>query len=105
MECNDAIYLDRTFNAGLYLQSLDRIHRLGLPPGTETNVTFFQTKNSIDERVKTRLESKITNLSRFLHDSSLVASSIPTADELVAEEILGISEEDLQDIYSYISRK
>jgi hypothetical protein len=28
--CHDAIYVDRTFNAGQYLQSLDRIHRLGL---------------------------------------------------------------------------
>lgn len=104
MQCNDAIYLDRTYNAGLYLQSLDRIHRLGLPPETETNITFFQTKNSIDERVRQRLEIKIANLSRFLHDSSLVASSIPTADELVAEELLGISEDDLTDIYSYLSR-
>ena len=27
---NHAIYLDRTFNAGHFLQSQDRIHRLGL---------------------------------------------------------------------------
>src|SRR5690606_9264712 len=39
--CHDAIYLDRTFNAGQYLQSVDRIHRLGLPPDAETRITFL----------------------------------------------------------------
>ena len=39
--CHDAIYVDRTFNAGQHLQSIDRIHRLGLPPDTETNLTFL----------------------------------------------------------------
>jgi SNF2 family DNA or RNA helicase len=28
-ECHEAIYVDRSYNAGLYLQSLDRIHRRG----------------------------------------------------------------------------
>src|SRR5260370_19955258 len=34
--CSDAIYLDRTFNAGQNLQSVDRIHRLGIPHAQET---------------------------------------------------------------------
>ena len=33
LECHDAIWLDRTYNAGQYLQGIDRIHRLG-PPRT-----------------------------------------------------------------------
>jgi SNF2 family DNA or RNA helicase len=37
--CHDAIYLDRSYVSTHYLQSIDRIHRLGLPPGTETNIT------------------------------------------------------------------
>jgi SNF2 family DNA or RNA helicase len=105
MECNDAIYLDRTYNAGLYLQSLDRIHRLGLPADTETNVTFLVTNLSIDERVSQRLAAKISNLSRFLDDESLVAASIPTADEMVAEEVLGLTPEDLSDIYAFVNSK
>ena len=31
--CKDAIYLDRTFDCAKYVQSQDRIHRLGLAPG------------------------------------------------------------------------
>ena len=34
--CHDAIYAGRTYNAAHYLQSRDRIHRLGLKPGTVT---------------------------------------------------------------------
>ena len=33
--CHDAIYLDRSYNSTHYLQSIDRVHRLGLPEGTE----------------------------------------------------------------------
>ena len=41
--CHDAIYLERTFNAGHYLQSVDRIHRLGLKPDAETRVTILSS--------------------------------------------------------------
>ena len=44
--CNDAIYLERTFNAGQYLQSLDRIHRLGLPPGAASAGTIADAANA-----------------------------------------------------------
>lgn len=33
--CRHAIYLDRTYDAALFLQSIDRVHRLGLPPDAE----------------------------------------------------------------------
>ena len=56
--CRDAIYVDRTFNAGQYLQSIDRIHRLGLPPGTETNLTFLVSAGTIDDVVDARIRSR-----------------------------------------------
>ena len=99
MDCHDAIYIDRTYNAGMYLQSIDRIHRLGLPLNTLTNITLLQTKGTIDERVASRLEVKIRNLSRFLQDKSLVESSIPSSDEIPAQEIFGLDDEDLADIF------
>ena len=34
--CHHAIYLDRSFNCAHYLQSLDRIHRLGLEQEEKT---------------------------------------------------------------------
>jgi SNF2 family DNA or RNA helicase len=80
-DCHDAIYLDRTFNAGQYLQSLDRIHRLGLPPGTDTRVTFLQMKGSIDETVDERVATKAARLASMLNDTDLVAMALPDEEE------------------------
>ncbi|WP_206061641.1 helicase-related protein [Nonomuraea basaltis] len=44
--CHDAIYVDRDFMVGRFLQSLDRIHRLGLAPGTETRVTILVARKA-----------------------------------------------------------
>lgn len=80
-ECHDAVYLDRTFNAGQYLQSLDRIHRLGLAPDTETRVTVLVSEATIDALVETRLEVKTRRLSRMLADPALVQMALPDDDD------------------------
>jgi len=74
--CHDAIYLDRSYNTTHYLQSLDRIHRLGLPAGTETNVYVFQTTapkglGCIDHSVSRRLATKLRALVRLLDDEDI----------------------------------
>lgn len=79
--CHDAIYLDRTFNAGQYLQSLDRIHRLGLPPDTETRVTFLLTSGTIDDRIDDRVKEKAERLASMLNDSDLVTMALPDEEE------------------------
>ncbi len=60
--CHDAIYLDRTFNCAHYLQSLDRIHRLGLKPNSQINYYLIIAKKSIDEVIHARLLSKIKTM-------------------------------------------
>lgn len=100
--CHDAVYVDRTFNAGHYLQSVDRIHRLGLPAGTKTNITFLQTDNSIDGRVGDRLAKKVKSLAQFLDDDSLVQASIPSGEEVPAEEALGLTDEDFATVMAYL---
>jgi SNF2 family DNA or RNA helicase len=66
--CHDAVYVDRDFMAGRFLQSLDRIHRLGLKPDTETRVTVLATRNTVDEVVRLRLEEKLAFMGRILDD-------------------------------------
>ncbi|MEU8304827.1 DEAD/DEAH box helicase [Actinomadura sp. NPDC048955] len=70
-ECHDAVYVDRDFIAGRYLQSLDRIHRLGLEPGTETNVTILAARETVDEVVAKRLTEKLEFMGRILDDPSI----------------------------------
>ncbi|MFC8074672.1 DEAD/DEAH box helicase [Streptomyces sp. NPDC057307] len=69
--CHDAVYIDRDFMAGRFLQSLDRIHRLGLAPGTETNVTVLAARGTVDEVVALRLEEKLEFMGRILDDPSV----------------------------------
>ncbi|MYT71536.1 MULTISPECIES: DEAD/DEAH box helicase [unclassified Streptomyces] len=69
--CHDAVYVDRDFMAGRFLQSLDRIHRLGLAPGTETNVTVLASLGTIDEIVALRLEEKLEFMGKILDDPSV----------------------------------
>ena len=78
--CHDAIYVDRTFNAGQYLQSVDRIHRLGLRPGVDTRVTFLVSRETIDEAVDDRVRLKAERLAEMLSDRNLVTMALPDED-------------------------
>ncbi len=74
--CHDAIYLDRSYNSTHYLQSIDRVHRLGLPPNIDTNVYIFQTMapkglGCVDHSVSRRLARKVRALQQVLDDEDL----------------------------------
>ena len=104
-DCHDAIYLDRNYNAGLYLQSLDRIHRLGLDPNQETNVFILESIGSIDQRIAIRLQDKIQRLGLYLNDSGLVEVSLPNPDDdNIHEALLGLDELDLNDLYQHLKK-
>lgn len=79
--CHHAVYLDRTFNAGHFLQSQDRIHRLGLSDDVNTNFTILVSETSIDDSVDQRLRDKVSALSRLMDDPGLVQVALPN-DEM-----------------------
>jgi SNF2 family DNA or RNA helicase len=56
--CNTAIYYDLSYNCAQYLQSLDRIHRVGGSETTEANYYFLQYKNTIDKDIKNNIDQK-----------------------------------------------
>jgi SNF2 family DNA or RNA helicase len=102
-ECHEAIYVDRSYNAGLYLQSLDRIHRLGLPPEQLTTVYVLKSEGSIDVRVDKRLEAKIERLGNYLNDEGLVQVSLPSGDsEDPPEGLLGLDDLDVNDLFDHL---
>lgn len=70
-ECHDAVYVDRDFAAGRFLQSLDRIHRLGLEPDVTTRVTVLASEGTIDEVVAARLAKKLTFMGGILDDPAV----------------------------------
>lgn len=69
--CHDAVFVDRDFAAGRYLQSLDRIHRLGLAEGERTKITVLVAKDTIDEVVELRLGAKLRFMGAILDDKDV----------------------------------
>jgi len=56
--CFHAIYYDLSYNGAQYLQSLDRIHRVGGSEINEAHYYFLQYENSIEQDIKMNLEIK-----------------------------------------------
>lgn len=64
--CHHAIYYDLTYNCAQYLQSLDRIHRVGGSETVEANYYFLQYENSIDQDILRNLRRKAERMSRII---------------------------------------
>lgn len=101
--CHDAIYLDRSYVSTHYLQSIDRIHRLGLPPDVETNIHIYRTKapaglGSVDLSVSRRLAQKIHGLEHLLDDLDLrqLALDEDNADDPIDYDV------DMQDLVDLV---
>ena len=101
--CHDAVYVDRSYNAGHYLQSLDRIHRLGLAPDVVTNIYLLESEGTIDEQVFSRLEVKVSRLAEAMGDRGLVRASLPDDLEWTSFIEDSADEEDLKSLYDHLS--
>ena len=91
--CHHAVYLDRNYNAAQYLQSEDRIHRIGLPQNVTTYVTILVSPGTIDESVNRRLIGKVERMRDALNDPHLNVTPIPV-DELAD----GLDDDDIADL-------
>lgn len=99
--CQYAIYLDRSFNAAHYMQSEDRIHRLGLSPDAKPQIEFVECEDSIDQVVRTRLELKVKTMAQALEDSSL-SVEISTVDyDEEAEDYDSLTADDAKAVIEY----
>lgn len=105
--CHNAIYVDRTYNAAHFLQSQDRIHRLGLTPEQSPLIEILECPGTIDESVGNRLRQKIHRMAVALDDPSLIIDPIP-ADPAVMDEdedgFVGIDADDIGDMIENLKR-
>lgn len=85
--CHNAIYLDRTYDCAQYLQSIDRIHRLGLPEGVVVQIHILRAtlygSETIDHLVDLSLLAKEAAMALVLEGAELgpIAQSVDPADD------------------------
>lgn len=84
--CHDAIYFELTFNLSHYLQSRDRIHRLGISDHQETNYFILQSYfngMSIDNKIYSRLNEKELVMKKAIERGDLILDSENIYEELL----------------------
>jgi SNF2 family DNA or RNA helicase len=64
--CSHAIYYDLSYNCAQYLQSLDRIHRVGGSEEKEAHYSFLQYEDSLDQDILANLQEKAERMSRIV---------------------------------------
>lgn len=101
--CHHAIYLDRNFNAGQYLQSEDRIHRLGLSKNQRTAVEILISPNTVDESVRARLSAKVQVMARALNDTGLDIDPISLDPDSLSDDE-AIDEADAQALIDHLKK-
>jgi SNF2 family DNA or RNA helicase len=96
--CKHAIYVDRTFNCGQYIQSLDRIHRIGLKPNEKVIYHILVARNTIDEVVETRLGEKYRNMLNVLNDDLPIVDFDTTVSDVSDAEF----EKDFEAVHQHL---
>lgn len=79
--CRNAIYIERDYNCAMFLQSKDRIHRVGLEENQETNYYYLISKNSIDSIINNKLHTKAERMSKVIDDDIPLFNRINDSDE------------------------
>ena len=103
--CHHAIYVDRTFNGAHYMQSLDRIHRVGLEPFAKIRYDIIQSDRSIDQTIHERLRTKQRNMEVFLnrHTLDVYVSDDETSVNVFDDNYLDDFEAVIKDIERHVN--
>lgn len=93
--CHNAVYYDLSYNCAQYLQSLDRIHRVGGSENQEAYYYFLQYQNTIESDILTNLEEKSNKMYEIIEGDFNIYSldMFEYFDEMLAYERLFLSDE------------
>lgn len=72
--CHTAIYYDLSYNCAQYLQSLDRIHRVGGSETIDTHYYFLQYTNTIDQDIAQNLDDKARRMNDLIEEDYSIYS-------------------------------
>lgn len=83
--CSNAIYYDLSYNCAQYLQSLDRIHRVGGSENKQSYYQFLQYEDTLDQDILTNLQAKGDWMSHIIDQEYPIYSLDMFADDEVIE--------------------
>jgi SNF2 family DNA or RNA helicase len=66
--CHHSIYYDLSYNCAQYLQSLDRIHRVGGSEFIEATYHFLQYEDSVDIDIKANIDMKTIKMLEIIEE-------------------------------------
>ena len=96
----NAIYLEKNYNASMYMQSKDRIHRYGLDKDDEINYYYLLSEDTIDESIHDRVLAKEERMLEIIE-----SQEIPLLN-MNMDEDEGVIEDDIQSLVrDYYVRK
>ena len=87
--CSHAIYYDISYNCAEFLQSRDRIHRVG---GSEDKISYYhflEYENTIDQDIRNNLDSKENRMMAVIENDYEVVDGIdyPPMDDIIYNSI------------------
>lgn len=78
--CQNAIYVNRNYNAAQFIQSKDRIHRINMPIGKTATYYYLSNNDSVDDAVAERLSLKENRMLEILDVDEISIGSIDSTD-------------------------
>ena len=84
--CNNAVYYDQNFNTAEFVQSMDRIHRVGGSVTEPVYYDFLHYENSVDEKVYKRVFEKANQQMQVIEEDNIMFD-------------LNYVEDDIDDLY------
>ena len=79
--CSHAIYYDMSYNCAQYLQSLDRIHRVGGSEHKAAHYYFLQYEDTVDRDILANVQRKAQNMSAIIDQDYAIYSLDMFAEE------------------------
>ena len=72
--CSHAIYYDLSYNCAQYLQSLDRIHRIGGSEDRIAHYDYLQYQDTVDDDILTNVQAKAQRMSEIIDQEYAIYS-------------------------------
>jgi len=106
-QCHRAIYVDRTYNAAHWMQSKERIYRVGsthLPVYTILCSEYQDHTITIDELIRQRLQQHENNMNTFLDSEDIQVHDMDIRYDEEQQDI-GANQDDLRNLLESIRRR